>query len=313
MTPESTQLPASHYQKDSLLQLFILSHNLFNRYDFYTPSIFIFCFQFHLKLLLGFFKGCSLPFLVGSFLGLFFSFIRILMRLLFLVFQVHFCSDYESILGLLGCCFFGKLIFSLTRQLFLPFIYFIFWGLTRSSYLVTSGQYSAWFSWVKIDCELRENLFARSYSFFVSFLNRGKNTEELFFLVMSSHKFIVVILRNSVITRFSLKRETFFDSINIVIDWELIGFMTCVGISLRNSIDVESSLYKLQFIFIVNATKTLNIFLISKTYLNILSLFLNDFLTEIAVFFWRFILIFIIFFTFPLSFLHLNLSEIISI
>ena len=62
---------------------------------------------------------------------------------------------------------------------------------------------------------------------------------------MSSHKFIVVILRNSVITRFSLKRETFFDSINIVIDWELIGFMTCVGISLRNSIDVKSSLYKL--------------------------------------------------------------------
>ena len=106
VTPESTQLPASHYQKDSLLQLFILSHNLFNRYDFYTPSIFIFCFQFHLKLLLGFFKGCSLPFLVGSFLGLFFSFIRILMRLLFLVFQVRFCSDYESILGWWGCCFF---------------------------------------------------------------------------------------------------------------------------------------------------------------------------------------------------------------
>ena len=71
---------------------------------------------------------------------------------------------------------------------------------------------------------------------------------------MSPHKFIVVILRNSIITRFRLKGETFFNSINIMINWESIGFMTCVGITLRNSIEVESSLYKLEFIFIVNAT-----------------------------------------------------------
>ena len=70
---------------------------------------------------------------------------------------------------------------------------------------------------------------------------------------MCSHKFIILIFWNIIVARLNLKGQTLFNSINIVIYWVSIGFMTCVGVSLRNSIDVESSLDELEFIFIVNA------------------------------------------------------------